>query len=61
MELVKPNCRASWAVCAEFDRNLEASGFVETYPSNQMAEVTAAIKACEKAKELGQKDHYRYR
>lgn len=51
----KPDCQASWAVCAEFDRSLELSGFVEHSPSNNSAELTAAIKACEEAKERGQR------
>lgn len=46
----KPSCRASWAVCAEYDKNLELKGFVIKNPSNQSAELTAAIKACEEAK-----------
>ncbi|KAG9508951.1 Myosin-M heavy chain, partial [Fragariocoptes setiger] len=50
----KPECRASWAVCAEFDRELELSGYVTSSPSNNSAELTAAIKACEHAKKKGQ-------
>lgn len=50
----KPECQASWAVCAEFDRELEEVGFVIDNPSNNAAEVTAAIKACEFAKDRGQ-------
>lgn len=46
----KPNCKATWAVCAEFDRELEERGFVKINPSNQSAEVTAAVKACEIAR-----------
>lgn len=52
----KPNCRSSWAVCTEYNQDLESSGLVETNPSNQSAEVTAAIKACEIAKENGLKN-----
>lgn len=52
----KPNCRASWAVCAEYDRELELSGMVIDNPSNQSAELTAAIKACEEAKRLRYKE-----
>lgn len=47
----KPNCRASWAVCCEYDKDFERSGFVEESPSNQSAELLAAIKACYFAKE----------
>lgn len=50
----KPDCKAAWAVCAEFDRSLEERGFVEESPSNNCAEVMAAIKACLLAKERGQ-------
>lgn len=46
----KPNCRASWAVCAEYDKTIELKGFVEDNPSNQSAELTAAIEACKFAK-----------
>lgn len=42
----RPECKASWAVVAEYDENLKESGFVEKNPSNQSAELTAAIKAC---------------
>jgi ribonuclease HI len=49
----KPGCKATWAVCAEFDRDLELAGYVSHAPSNQSAEVTAAIKACEQAKQSG--------
>lgn len=49
----KPNCRASWAVCAEYDKNLEVSGLVEDHPSNQSAELSAAINACKIAKRKG--------
>lgn len=48
----KQNCRASWAVCAEFDRDIELKGYVDKNPSNQSAELTAAIKACQEAKRL---------
>lgn len=50
-----PDCRATWAICAEFDEKLERSGFVEKNPSNQSAELTAAVKACELSKEKGYK------
>lgn len=49
----KPNCKASWAICAEYDKSLEESGLVLTNPSNQSAELTAAIKACKLAKKKG--------
>lgn len=49
----KPDCRASWAVCAEFEKDFEAYGIVEENPSNQSAELTAAIKACKIAKTKG--------
>lgn len=49
----KPNCQASWAVCAEFDRELASTGLVDESPSNNAAELTAAIRACEIAKEKG--------
>lgn len=52
----KPNCRASWAVCAEYDNELELTGMVDNNPSNQSAELTAAIKACEEAKRLKYKE-----
>lgn len=51
----KPDCQATWAVCAEFDRELESSGFVEESASNNSAELTAAIKACEIAKSRDQR------
>lgn len=50
----KPNCRATWAVCAEYDSKLVKTGFVEVSPSNNSAELTAAIQACKIAKERGQ-------
>lgn len=50
----KPNCIATWAICAEFDRDLVKSGYVTDSPSNNSAELTAAIKACELAKERGE-------
>lgn len=50
----QPDCIASWAVCSEFDRDLQLVGFVEDNPSNNSAEVTAAIKACEYAKSIHQ-------
>lgn len=49
----KPGCRASWAVCAEYNRELESCGLVDEDPSNQSAELTAAIKACKIAKKNG--------
>lgn len=49
----KPNCRASWAVCAENDASIELTGFVEENPSNQSAELAAAIEACKLAKSKG--------
>lgn len=52
----KPNCRASWAVCAEYDTELELTGMVIENPSNQSAELTAAVKACEEAKRLKYKE-----
>ena len=51
----KPTCQASWAVCAEFDRDFEQTGLVHESPSNNTAELTAAIKACETAISKGQK------
>ena len=51
----KPDCQASWTVCAEYGSNIEASGYVDANPSNQSAELTAAIKACEIAKSKGLK------
>lgn len=50
----KEDCVATWAVCSEFDRDLELTGYVLEHPSNNTGEVTAAIKACEYAKKLGQ-------
>lgn len=50
----KPDCVASWAVCAEYDESIEVTGFVTDSPSNNAAELTAAIKACEIAKEKNQ-------
>lgn len=52
----KKNCIASWAVCAENDKELELTGLVEKNPSNNAAELTAAIKACEYAKAIGQNE-----
>lgn len=49
----KPECRASWAVCCEFETDFEAMGFVEDEPSNNTAELMAAIRACEIAKRKG--------
>lgn len=49
----RPNCRASWAVCAEYNKDLELKGLVEDSPSNQSAELTAAIEACKYAKRTG--------
>lgn len=51
----KENCRASWAICAEYDKHIESRGFVDKDPSNQTAELTAAIEACKLAKALGLK------
>lgn len=50
----KPDCQASWAICAEFDKDLEATGLVDKDPSNNAAELTAAIKACQLATSKGQ-------
>lgn len=50
----KPDCRATWAVCAEYDKELELRGFVTTNPSNNAAELTAAIEACNYAKRVNQ-------
>jgi ribonuclease HI len=52
----KPNCEAGWGVCAEFDRSIEKTGRVEEDPSNNSAELTAAIEACKLAKENGQNE-----
>lgn len=49
----KDNCRASWAVCAEYDEQLELKGFLDCNPSNQSAELEAAIQACKAAKLYG--------
>jgi len=49
----KSNCQASWAVCAEYCDGIEEHGYVDKDPSNQAAEVTAAIKACEIARKRG--------
>lgn len=49
----KPDCQASWAVCCEYEPEFEATGIIEEEPSNNTAELTAAIKACEIAKEKG--------
>ena len=51
----KPNCQASWALCAEYDKQLELTGFVLDSPSNQSAELQAAIEACKLAKSRGLK------
>lgn len=48
----KPNCRASWAVCAEYNKDLELKGEVIDNPSSQTGELTAGIRACEIAKSL---------
>lgn len=43
----KPDCKASWAVLATKNAQLSRSGLVEHIrPSNQTAEITAVIKAC---------------
>lgn len=47
------DCRASWAVCCEYNKTLELSGQVIQNPSNQAGEITAAIKPCECAHEKG--------
>lgn len=52
----KKDCVASWAVCAEYNRNLSESGLVDVSPSNNTAELTAAIKACLIARGYGQKN-----
>lgn len=52
----KPDCVATWGVVAEYDRDLAISGFVEKDQSNQSAELTAAIKACEYARDNGMKE-----
>lgn len=52
----KPECRASRAVCAEFDRDIEQTGLVGEAPSNNTAELTAALKACELALSRKQKN-----
>lgn len=52
----KEDCRASWAVCAEFDNKLELTGFVKINASNQTAEIRAAIEACRYAKSIGQSE-----
>lgn len=49
----KEDCKAAWSVCCEFDQKIELTGFVTTNPSNQSAEVNAAIQACLLAKETG--------
>lgn len=49
----KPDCKAAWAVFAEFEDDLALRGFVENTPSNNAAELMAAIKACEVAKDRG--------
>lgn len=49
----KPDCRATWAVCSEYDRDFELKGFVTKNPSNQAAELEAAIQACRHAKQKG--------
>lgn len=51
----KDNCRASWAVCAEYDRELELKGYLDQSPSNQSAEIEAAVQACRIAKSRGLK------
>lgn len=52
----KPDCKASWAVVAQYDENINACGFVEHNPSNQSAELSAAIEACKIAKLRCQKE-----
>lgn len=51
----KDNCRASWALCAEYDKQLELKGYLDHNPSNQSAELEAAIQACRLAKTRGLK------
>lgn len=52
----KENCRAGWGVyCLEYPE-LSRNGLVEKLPSNQTAEVQAAIEACKIAKSKGYKD-----
>lgn len=52
----KPHCKASWAVMATINNNLSCSGMVDTQrPSNQVAEITAVLKALEIAKREGLK------
>lgn len=46
----RPDCRASWAVYLPDHPHLSAAGLVTVNPSNQTAEMTAAIKACEIAR-----------
>lgn len=50
----KPNCRSVWTVVAEYDRDLKACGFIIEQPSNQTAEVSAAIEACKIAHQRNQ-------
>lgn len=50
----KPDCQASWAICAEYDKSIEKTGLIKENPSNNTAELTAAIEACLLAKEKGQ-------
>ena len=48
----KPHCKASWAVLATINPKLSDSGLVEhPRPSNQIAELTAVLKALTIAKE----------
>lgn len=52
----KENCRAGWGVyCLEYPE-LSKNGLVENSPSNQTAEVQAAIEACKIAKTKNFKD-----
>lgn len=53
----KPNCLASWAVLSTMNPSLSSVGLVEhPKPSNQVAELTAIINACNIAKEANLKD-----
>lgn len=52
----KSDCVAAWAICCKHDQDLELTGLVANNPSNQTAEVYAAVKACEVAKQKGLND-----
>jgi len=49
----KPTCRAGWGVYCLTEPELSCSGTVQDKPSNQTAELTAIIKACELARKMG--------